>query len=71
MKEFTSGDIRNLCSRSWSIRKTMLCEAMLACAGKINRIGSIESKNTVSDYHHDEHERQISIHSSPSSGMDE
>jgi elongation factor G len=28
-------------------------------------MGSIEAKNTVSDYHHDEHERQISIHSSP------
>ena len=45
--------------------KTMLAEAMLSRAGLINRIGSIESGNTVSDYHHDEHERQISIHSSP------
>ena len=66
MKEFTSGDIRNFAIVGHGASgKTMLCEAMLACAGEINRMGSIESKNTVSDYHHDEHERQISIHSSP------
>ena len=38
---------------------------MLSLSGKINRIGSIESGTTTSDYHHDEHQRQISIHSSP------
>lgn len=66
MKEFTSGDIRNFAIVGHGASgKTMLCEAMLACAGEINRMGSIEAKNTVSDYHHDEHERQISIHSSP------
>ena len=66
MKEFTSADIRNFAIVGHgSSGKTMLCEAMLACAGEINRMGSIEAKNTVSDYHHDEHERQISIHSSP------
>ena len=66
MKEFTSGDIRNFAVVGHGASgKTMLCEAMLACAGEINRMGSIEAKNTVSDYHHDEHERQISIHSSP------
>lgn len=42
----------------------MLAEAMLACAGAINRMGSIESRNTVSDYHHSEKERQISLHAS-------
>ena len=66
MKEFTSGDIRNLAVVGHGAAgKTVLCEAMLACAGEINRMGSIEAQNTISDYHHDEHERQISIHSSP------
>ena len=66
MKEFRSADIRNFSIVGHGASgKTMLCEAMLACAGEINRMGSIEAKNTVSDYHHDEHERQISIHSSP------
>ena len=66
MKEFRSADIRNFAIVGHGASgKTMLCEAMLACAGEINRMGSIETKNTVSDYHHDEHERQISIHSSP------
>ncbi|RZP30397.1 elongation factor G [bacterium] len=66
MKEFRSDDIRNFSIVGHGASgKTMLCEAMLACAGEITRMGSIEAKNTVSDYHHDEHERQISIHSSP------
>jgi elongation factor G len=66
MKEFTSADIRNFAIVGHGASgKTMLCEAMLSCSGEINRMGSIEAKNTVSDYHHDEHERQISIHSSP------
>ena len=66
MKEFRSADIRNFAIVGHGASgKTMLCEAMLACAGEINRMGSIETKNTVSDYHQDEHERQISIHSSP------
>ena len=66
MKEFTSGDIRNFAVVGHGAAgKTVLCEAMLSCAGEINRMGSIEDQNTISDYHHDEHERQISIHSSP------
>ena len=66
MKEFTSGDIRNFAVVGHGAAgKTVLCEAMLSCAGEINRMGSIEAQNTISDYHHDEHERQISIHSSP------
>ena len=66
MRKFTSGDIRNFAvAGHGSTGKTILCEAMLPCAGEINRMGSIEAQNTISDYHHDEHERQISIHSSP------
>lgn len=65
MRKFTSGDIRNFAVVGHgSTGKTILCEAMLACVGEINRMGSIEAQNTISDYHHDEHERQISIHSS-------
>lgn len=44
--------------------KTMLSEAMLATGGFINRMGTIDQGNTVSDYHADEQSRKISIHSS-------
>lgn len=44
--------------------KTMLAEAMLRCANVIQRLGSIESGSTVSDYHQSEKERQISVHAS-------
>ena len=39
--------------------KTMLCEAMLANGGIINRIGSITNGSTVSDYHEDEKKRNL------------
>lgn len=39
----------------------MLSEAMLACAGVINRMGSIAAGSTVSDYHDSEQQRQISV----------
>ena len=55
MKEFTSGDIRNFAVVGHGAAgKTVLCEAMLSCAGEINRMGSIEAQNTISDYHHDD-----------------
>lgn len=44
--------------------KTILSEAMLACAGAITRMGSIEAGTTASDYHATEKERQISVHAS-------
>ncbi|MCU0389149.1 MAG: GTP-binding protein, partial [Chitinophagaceae bacterium] len=44
--------------------KTTLAECMLFEAGLINRKGSIEDKNTVSDYHELEQERSNSIFSS-------
>ena len=47
-----------------TVGKTILADAMLFNAGEVNRIGSIESGSTVSDYHEDEIERQISINSS-------
>jgi elongation factor G len=42
--------------------KTMLCEAMLVCSGRIGRAGSIAAGSTVSDYHASEHQHQISVH---------
>jgi elongation factor G len=65
MKEYQSGDIRNFAVVGHaSSGKTMLSEAMLACAGVINRMGSIAAGSTVSDYHESEKQRQISVSAS-------
>src|SRR6267378_4338109 len=62
MKEYKPGDIRNFAIVGHaSSGKTMLSEAMLACAGVINRMGSISAGSTVSDYHDNEQHRQISV----------
>jgi elongation factor G len=62
MKEYKPGDIRNFAIVGHaSSGKTMLSEAMLACAGVINRMGTIAAGSTVSDYHDNERERQISV----------
>lgn len=42
--------------------KTTLAEAMIFEAGLINRRGTVEEKNTVSDYHEIEHERGSSVY---------
>ena len=66
MKEYLSQDLRNFTVVGHGDSgKTVLCEAMLANARVINRMGSIEAGNTVSDYHPDEQERKISIHATP------
>ena len=41
--------------------KTTLAETMLFEAGLVNRRGSVENKNTVSDYHEIEQDRETSI----------
>ena len=45
--------------------KTTLAETMLFEAGLINRRGTVENKNTVSDYHEVEHERETSVFATP------
>lgn len=58
-------DIRNVgIVGHGGVGKTMLAEAMLFNAGITNRIGTIEDGNTVSDFHGQEIERQISISTS-------
>src|SRR3954463_4712829 len=65
MKEYQAADIRNFAIVGHaSSGKTMLSEAMLACAGVINRMGSIAAGSTVSDYHDNEQHRQISVSAS-------
>lgn len=63
MREYQLADIRNFAIVGHGASgKTILSEAMLYTSGKINRLGSIVAGNTTSDYHKDEHERQISIY---------
>jgi len=45
--------------------KTTLAETMLFEAGLLNRRGTVEAKNTVSDFHEIEHERETSVFASP------
>jgi elongation factor G len=45
--------------------KTTLAETMLFEAGLVNRRGSVENKNTISDYHEIEQERETSIFATP------
>ncbi len=62
MKEYQPAEIRNFAIVGHaSSGKTMLSEAMLACAGVINRMGNIAAGSTVSDYHENEQQRQISV----------
>jgi elongation factor G len=63
MKDFRAPEIRNFAVTGHaSTGKTLLCEAMLVCAGKITRPGTIEQGTTVSDFHPDEKEHHQSIH---------
>src|SRR3954468_19479972 len=65
MKDYKPADIRNFAIVGHaSSGKTMLSEAMLECAGVINRMGSIAAGSTVSDYHDNEKQRQISVSAS-------
>ncbi len=45
--------------------KTTLSETMLFESGLINRRGTVEAKNTISDYHEIEHEKGNSVYATP------
>ncbi len=64
MKDAHPEKIRNIALVGHqSTGKTILAESMLHRMGAINRMGTIEDGNTVSDYHSDEVARQLSISS--------
>ena len=62
MHSFESENIRNivLVGHQGS-GKTSLAESMLFVSGAIHRLGSVGERNTASDYHPSEKERQMSI----------
>ena len=65
MKNHSPAEIRNFAIVGHaSCGKTLLSEAMLRCAGVINRMGKIADGSTVSDYHVSEKQRQISVSAS-------
>ncbi len=63
MADYPAPKIRNLTLVGHaSAGKTILAEAMLACAGEIGRMGSIEAGTTQSDFHPSEKAHGISVH---------
>lgn len=65
MKTYKTSNIKNVVLLGHpGSGKTTLAECMAFESGKINRIGSVEDKNTLSDYNALEHERGNSLFSS-------
>ena len=65
MKDYAPSDLRSFAVVGHaSSGKTLLCEAMLACSGRIGRMGNIAAGTTASDYHASEKQHQISVHAS-------
>ena len=63
MKDYDDKHIKNLVLLgSYKSGKTTLTETMLFEAGLIHRRGTVEDKNSVSDYHDIEHERGTSVY---------
>jgi elongation factor G len=66
MKSYDDKHIKNVAFvGSHHSGKTTLAETMLYEAGLLNRRGKIEEKNTVSDFHEIEKERQSSVFATP------
>ncbi|WP_282031103.1 elongation factor G [Winogradskyella eximia] len=66
MKVFDNKHIKNVAFvGTHRAGKTTLSEAMLFEAGLINRRGTVEQQNTISDYHEFEHQRGASVFSTP------
>ena len=66
MKEYDEKHIKNLALvGAHKCGKTTLAETMLFEAGIINRRGAVEAKNTVSDYHQVEQDRETTIFATP------
>ncbi len=64
MKVYQTDEIRNIALVGGAKSgKTTLSECMIYEGGLINRRGSVDDKNTVSDYREIEHERQNSVSS--------
>jgi len=66
MKVFDNKHIKNVAFvGAHRAGKTTLAETMLFEAGLINRRGTVEQQNTVSDYHEFEHQRGASVFATP------
>lgn len=65
MKNYQTSEIKNVVLvGSSKSGKTTLAECMMFEGGVTTRMGTVEDKNTVSDFHEVEHERQNSVFSS-------
>ncbi len=66
MKVFDNKHIKNVAFvGTHRAGKTTLSETMLFEAGLINRRGTVEQQNTISDYHELEHQRGASVFATP------
>ena len=66
MKVFDQSHIKNIVLVGGAKSgKTTLAETMLFEANLLNRRGTVENKNTVSDFHDIEHERGMSVYATP------
>ncbi|HAP93391.1 MAG TPA: elongation factor G, partial [Desulfotomaculum sp.] len=65
MKNYRSDQIRNIgIVAHGGAGKTSLAEAMLYNTGALTRLGRVEDGTTTADYHPEEINRQITIHTS-------
>lgn len=65
MKEYAACDIRNIAVVGHGQKgKTSLCEALLYSSGALERLGSVQSGTTVSDYDPEEIKRHCSVNTS-------